>query len=173
MSKFLVSLRLPLLLLTVLIVQHTSLGSIAIDGVHPDLLLLFVCSVSIVAGREAGAVAGFVAGLLADSFLVTPFGMSSLVYSFVGYVLGESERIGARRNRLLDMFLVGVASMTGQLLVSAGLFVMGLSDPLRPRFLMEFLIVGGVNFVLSPVMIALVKFSMVGSQRARIITTRR
>jgi rod shape-determining protein MreD len=83
MGRFLSSLRMPLLLLTVLVLQHTTLGSASIDSVHPDLLLLFVCSVAVVGGREAGAVAGFVSGILADSFLVTPFGMSSLVYSFV------------------------------------------------------------------------------------------
>ncbi|SHE76389.1 rod shape-determining protein MreD [Ferrithrix thermotolerans DSM 19514] len=165
MGRFLSSLRMPLLLLTVLVLQHTTLGSASIDSVHPDLLLLFVCSVAVVGGREAGAVAGFVSGILADSFLVTPFGMSSLVYSFVGYLLGESERLGAKRSRWLDMLLVGVGSAAAQILVSVGLFVMNLSDPLRAHFLIEFLIVGGVNFLLSPVMIALVRFAMAGSGR--------
>ncbi len=173
MGKVLNGLRLPLLLLSILVVQHTTVGSLSIDNVHPDLLLLFVCAVAVVGGREAGAVAGFISGILADSFLITPFGMSSLVYSFVGYLLGESERLGSKRSMWLDMLLIGAGSAVAQIFITAGLFVMGLSDPLRAKFLIEFLIVGGVNFVLAPVMILLVRFSMAGSDRLTTSVPRR
>src|SRR5690606_37527762 len=42
-------------------------------------------------GPERGAVAGFAAGLAVDLLVTTPFGLTALAYSLVGFVVGTVQ----------------------------------------------------------------------------------
>src|SRR5205807_513217 len=64
------------------------LAGIHVHRVRPDAMLLVAVLAGLVAGPEKGAVTGFVAGLLADLTLQTPFGLSALVLSLVGFGVG-------------------------------------------------------------------------------------
>lgn len=76
------------LILFALIVQTTILPHLALFHVVPDLLLLVVICIGLVQGPSAGAVSGFLAGLLRDFLLSSPTGLSSLAYLGVGYAVG-------------------------------------------------------------------------------------
>lgn len=165
--------RLPLLILTVVVVAHTSLASRTIYGVHLDLLLLLVCSSALIGGREVGAVVGFVVGLIADAFLVTPFGLSAFVFSVLGYLLGEFERFGGRRSIFVNALLVGLGSAVGQLFFTLGLYLLGVPDPLRPQFLIEVAVVSGVNLVLAPIVLILSKFALATGEPSKPVSFRR
>ena len=80
-----------LLVAVVLTVQEALIEGLRIRGAHPDLLLLLPIAFGLVGGSERGAAMGFVAGLLADLFVSTPFGLSALVYTLVGFAVGMSE----------------------------------------------------------------------------------
>ena len=80
--------RWPPLLVGVLMLHTAVSPQLRVLGVAPDLLLLLGITAGIAAGPHRGAVVGFVAGLLADCFLQTPFGLSALCYSLVGYGVG-------------------------------------------------------------------------------------
>ncbi|MDQ3385428.1 MAG: rod shape-determining protein MreD [Actinomycetota bacterium] len=80
--------RWPPLLVGVLMLHTAVSPQLRVLGVAPDLLLLLGIAAGIAAGPQRGAVVGFVAGLLADCFLQTPFGLSALCYSLVGYGVG-------------------------------------------------------------------------------------
>lgn len=80
--------RLPPLLLVAVMLHTAVLPQFRVLGVAPDLLLLLGIAAGIAAGPDRGALVGFVAGLLADCFLQTPFGLSALSYSLVGYAVG-------------------------------------------------------------------------------------
>jgi len=83
--------KVPLIVLLVLTVQTTWLSSLRNAGVHSDAMLLVPIAGGIVGGAESGALAGFLAGLAADVFLQTPFGLSALVYSLVGFGVGAVQ----------------------------------------------------------------------------------
>jgi rod shape-determining protein MreD len=68
--------------------------TIAVDfsflGGLPDLVCIAVISIALLRGPEAGAVAGFVAGFLLDAVSGQPLGLSSFVYTAVGYGAGRA-----------------------------------------------------------------------------------
>lgn len=61
---------------------------LAVFGVVPNLLLLVVMTLAFVEGPSAGAVAGFVAGLLLDLLGTAPVGAWALVLTMTGYTSG-------------------------------------------------------------------------------------
>ena len=71
-----------------IVVQETLMLEARIGGVHPDVMVMLPIAAAIVGGPARGAVVGFTAGLVADLFLPTPFGLSALVGSIVGYGVG-------------------------------------------------------------------------------------
>ena len=80
--------RIPVLLVTFVVVQAIVLRRLRIEGAHPELLLIVPLAAGLAGGRERGAAMGFAAGLLADLFLLAPFGLSALVYSVLGFTVG-------------------------------------------------------------------------------------
>jgi rod shape-determining protein MreD len=169
----LVSLRLPLVVVTFVVLAHTSFAATPIDGVHVDLMALLVSTVAVVGGRELAVVVGFVAGLAADAFLTTPFGLSSFAFALVGYLLGEVERFGRERSLLINSLLIAVGSAAIQVVLTIGLYLLGLGNPLQHRVLIEVGVVTGINFVLSPVALLIVRFALPASDLSLASTNRR
>ena len=75
-----------------LLVQSTVMVDLTVGGAHPSILLLLPIAAGIVGGPEEGAVMGFVAGMAADLLLPTPFGLSALVGSLIGFAVGLQHR---------------------------------------------------------------------------------
>lgn len=77
-----------------LVIQDVLLNQIVILGSHPDLMIILPVTAGIVGGAEVGAVVGFFAGGAIDLILVTPFGLSALVFVLIGYGAGAVVRSG-------------------------------------------------------------------------------
>ena len=86
--------RAGLVLLTAVVLQAAVVSRLDVFGAHADLLVLVPIAVALVDGPERGAMAGFVAGLAVDLLSTTPFGLTALAYSVVGFV---RRRVPARR----------------------------------------------------------------------------
>ena len=69
-------------------VQQTLMLDLRVGGVHPDIMILLPIVAGLVGGPSRGASMGFVAGLVADLFLPTPFGLSALVATLIGFAVG-------------------------------------------------------------------------------------
>jgi rod shape-determining protein MreD len=80
--------RLALVAFAAVIVQVGLLNQIVIAGAHPDLFVLLAISAGIVAGPQRGAVIAFALGLVADIFVQTPYGLSSLCFVLVAFAMG-------------------------------------------------------------------------------------
>ena len=96
--------RLALLGLLGGILQLTAVSKITVFGVPADLSPLMVASVGFIAGSVPGAVFGFCLGLLIDISLFQTLGVSSLVFTAVGYGAGRirelrDPRTASRRSR--------------------------------------------------------------------------
>jgi len=77
------------LMVTVFIVQFYLAELMSIKMVRPDFISIFILYTSIKYGRFFGIIAGFTLGLLTDlSGVGSLFGLSSLSYSFIGYIAG-------------------------------------------------------------------------------------
>jgi rod shape-determining protein MreD len=81
--------RLALVLLLLLVVQATLGLDLRFFGAHPEILWLLPITTGLVAGPEAGALVGFVAGLTTDLLLPTPFGLSALIGCLLGFAVGQ------------------------------------------------------------------------------------
>lgn len=80
--------RLSLVVVVLLTVQTTWLADLRPFGETGDLMLLLAIAAGMAAGPQRGAAVGFIAGIAMDLVLLTPFGLSSLTYLAVGYVVG-------------------------------------------------------------------------------------
>ncbi len=114
--------RLALVLLAATL-SHTLIApQLAPPGAAPDLLLLATLAVAATVPAPRAVAFGFVAGLVADLFLVTPFGLSAAAFTAVaraGAALPPS-----RRAILIAPRVVAGASIAGAL-VMAGTAALG------------------------------------------------
>ncbi len=100
------------------IVQVSVLASVPIGGGTADVLLVSLVAVALQRGSIAGAVAGFVAGLLVDVATLGTMGVTSLLLTVAGYWAGRyGETTGRDRPHALPL-AVGVITV---LLAFAGL----------------------------------------------------
>jgi rod shape-determining protein MreD len=105
--------RCTIVLAVVLAVQNTLLDSVRVAGAHPDAMLLLAVAGGYVAGPDRGAGFGFAAGLLADLFLPTTFGLSALVGCLVGYGTGLAVRGLVRSSWWLPLIVSAGATAVG------------------------------------------------------------
>ncbi len=110
------------LVVVALIVQVTVLARLQLPGAVPDLLLLTVLGLALVYGHTAGALVGFVAGLLAD--IAPPadhaVGRYALVLCLIGYAAGLTKpEAGQHRSATVPMLVVASAAI-GSTLLYAG-----------------------------------------------------
>jgi rod shape-determining protein MreD len=105
--------RSTIVILVVLVVQHTLVDSVRVGGAHPDLMLLLPIAAGYAAGPDRGAVFGFITGLVADLFLPTPYGLSALVGCLLGYGTGVATRGLVRGSWWLPSVVAVVATAAG------------------------------------------------------------
>lgn len=91
-------------------------------GAAPDLLLLATAVVAAARPVATAVTFGFAAGLAADLFLVTPFGLSAVAYTVVGRA---GATFPAPRRSLLVAPRVALSVLAGGALVVAGAAALG------------------------------------------------
>jgi rod shape-determining protein MreD len=133
----------------VLVIHDAILRNLRLDAVRPDLLLGLVVVAGVVTGPEQGAIFGFVAGIVADLFLPTPFGMSALVWCLLGYAIGSLQATILPQGRLSLPVTALVGSAAGEVLFALVGSVLGLPAMIGPRLAVIAAIVAGVNALVS------------------------
>ena len=126
-----VALRVAPLVFVAAIVQVTTLSGVRILGAEPDLLLVTVVCVALLAGSTTGAVAGFAGGLLADVMTLGTLGTTSIVLTLAGYWAGrygETTGRGRRYAPPLAAFAISILAGIGGVLLH---FLLG--QPLSAR----------------------------------------
>ena len=113
--------RLVLVAFGAVIVQVGLLNQIVVAGAHPDLFLLLAISAGIVAGPQRGAVVAFALGLVADIFVQTPYGLSSLCYVLVAFAMGMVTSTLPGRPTVGFLLTAAVLGGVGGTLLFAGL----------------------------------------------------
>jgi rod shape-determining protein MreD len=106
-------LRYFLVILTLVVLQTALFPDLRVFGAVPDLLLVAAIAVGYERGPEAGAVFGFVGGLAVDCFLSSPFGVSALAFSLVGYGVGVFQSGLLRSSRWIAPVLGGIGGLVG------------------------------------------------------------
>jgi rod shape-determining protein MreD len=152
--------RVGLVVLLFVTVQQTLMLDIRLGGIHPDVMILLPIVAGIVGGPSRGASMGFGAGLVADLFLPTPFGLSALVASLIGFGVGVAT-LALDRSAL---WLPPVAALGGSALYVVIYAVLGsvLGQPqmLHVDLLRIVVVVSVTNTVLSIPALRLVTWAL-------------
>lgn len=143
-------LRVGLVLAATLVAHLTLLSRLRIDDVRPDALLLVALMAGLTAGPERGAVVGFCAGLLADLFLQTPFGLSALAYCLVGFAVGSLQSGILRATWWIPIVTAAGASAAGIVLYGILGAMVGQPEFVSPRLVVIAGIVAFMNGALAP-----------------------
>ncbi|HWC11447.1 MAG TPA: rod shape-determining protein MreD [Acidimicrobiales bacterium] len=158
-------LRVPLVIVTALVIHLSVLSRLRVAGVMPDLMLLLAVAGGITGGSVQGAVIGFVSGMTVDFFLETPLGLSGLVFSVTGYCVGVAQTGILRSAWWIPMLTAFVASAAGQLLFAVAGAVVGATPIDTGHLLVVLLVVGVTNALLAPLALRLVGWSLARQAR--------
>ena len=145
------------LLFVAVVVQLSIVANIEIFRGHPNLLLVTVVCVALLRGAIFGAVAGFSAGLLADTGVFGTLGFTSLLLTLAGYWVGRyGETTGRDRAHapLLSVAVITVLYQFGALILH---FVLGEPAPAREVLLISLVPTMIVNVALTVPVYALAR----------------
>jgi rod shape-determining protein MreD len=160
------AMRLALLIGLLVVVQVSVFPHLQIAGVAPDLGLIVAIAVGVLLGPEAGALAGFGAGLGYDLFLETPLGLNALAYALVGYAVGVLTGGLMRAPRYLPIVLVLVGALAGGLLVIGIGVLAGVESVKGLQGVQTVGIAALYDALLAPVVFLLVAVAIRGGDRA-------
>ncbi len=153
-------LRVPLVILTALLLQVTLLARLRFFGVVPDLMLVIAVAGGITGGPARGAVIGFASGMAIDIFLETPLGLSALVFSLVGYSVGAVETGILRAAWWIPVLTAFLACMAGEALFALAAQVVGRPGLLTARLGAVVIIVGVTSAILAVPVVRVVGWSL-------------
>jgi rod shape-determining protein MreD len=147
-------------LVLALLLHLTLLSRLHVAGVHPDAMLLVAIAAGLAGGPDRGATIGFAAGLLADLFLQSPFGLSALAYSLVGFAVGSLQTGILRSAWWIPVLTALAASIAGTVLYALIGAMVGQGQIVTPRLPVIAVIVGGMNAALAPAAMRLVTWAL-------------
>ena len=114
----------PLIAFCAAIVQVGLLNQIVVAGAHADCFLVLAISAGLVAGPRTRAAMAFVLGLVADVFVQTPYGLSSLCYVLIAFAVGLATSALPGRPSFGFKLAAGLLGGIGGSVLFAGLGVL-------------------------------------------------
>jgi rod shape-determining protein MreD len=131
------------------VVQLTAVSQVSLFGVPADLSPLLVASAGFLAGSITGAAFGFCLGLFVDVLLIQTLGVTSLVFTAVGYGAGRIRELRDPAHGLAPV-AVGAAA-TAVASVGFGLlqFLLGVDAPVSAFLLRQILMTIVLNTLLA------------------------
>ncbi len=153
--------RVPPLLLVVWILHTAVFPQLRVFDVSADVLLLAAIASGVVAGPERGATMGFVAGLLADLLLQTPFGLSALTYCLIGWAVGSMQTRVLHATWWIPVLTAAAATAGGTLLFAALGAVVGQDQLVSMRLVPITGVTALWSAVLSPLFVRVFRWALV------------
>ena len=141
--------RVALVVITFALVQQTLVLDLRIGGIHPDIMVLLPVLAGLVGGPATGASMGFGAGLVSDLFLPTPFGLSALVGTLVGFAVGAATVTLNRTASWLPPTMALLGSAIYELTYASIGSLLGQPQMLHVDLLRIVIMVSAVNMVLA------------------------
>jgi rod shape-determining protein MreD len=139
------------------IVQLGAVSQFTVFGVPPDISPLLVAAIGFYAGSVPGAVFGFSLGLFVDISLFQTLGVTSLVFTAVGYGAGRIRELRDPAHGLAPV-AVGAAGTAIALIGFAMLqFLLGVEAPVSLLLLRQILLTIVLNTLLALPVFALVR----------------
>jgi len=152
--------RVGLVVIVFVAVQQTLMLDLRVGAIHPDIMILLPIVAGIVGGPSRGASMGFAAGLVSDLFLPTPFGLSALIGTVIGFGAGAATLALDRTAQWLPPVAALVGSAVYELAYASLGSVLGQPQMLHVQLLRIVLVVSITNAVLAIPAMRLVNWSL-------------
>lgn len=152
--------RLGVLLAFSLVLQLAVLDDVRVAGVRPEVMILLPVVAGVAGGPERGAILGFVAGLVTDLFAETPFGLSSLTYSILGFGTGALQSSLIRSTWWITPATAAVATGVGMALYALTGAMVGQRGMVGPRLAVVVAAVGIINAFLALPLARIARWSL-------------
>jgi rod shape-determining protein MreD len=121
-------------LLLVVVIQLSVMANVDILGGHPNLLLVTLVCVSLLRGAVFGAVAGFCAGLLADTGVFGTLGFTALLLTVAGYWTGRYGETTGRDRAHAPLLSIAVITVLYQISTLVLRYMLGEPAPAHHIF---------------------------------------
>jgi rod shape-determining protein MreD len=131
------------------IVQLSAVSQVTVFGVPADLSPLLVASAGFIAGSTSGAVFGFGLGLFVDVSLFQTLGVSSLVFTAVGYGAGRIRELRDPAHGLAPVAVGAIATAIAAIGFALLQFLLGVQAPVSLLLLRQILMTIVLNTLLA------------------------
>jgi rod shape-determining protein MreD len=129
----------------------------SVFGVPADLSPLLVASIGLLAGSIPGAVCGFCLGLFMDTALMQTLGVTSLVFTAVGYGAGRVRELRDPAHGLAPVAVGAAATAVAAIGFSLLQFLLGVEAPVSWLLARDILMTIVLNTLLALPVYALVR----------------
>ena len=146
-------------ILVTLVLQVCLFSRFSYEGARPDVMIALAVTAGFVCGPDRGAIVAFAAGLSFDVVLTTPFGLSALVYTVIGYVVGTLASNVVRAAWWISPAVVAVGSAAGVFFYALVAQVLGQSSFSGTPLSTVVVVVALVNAAISPLMVRALRWA--------------
>jgi rod shape-determining protein MreD len=149
--------RVAALSVVIVFFQIGVVSEVPVFGVNADLSPLLVAFVGLLCGSTLGAAAGFAVGLLVDLTLLQTLGLTSFVFTLIGYWCGRLRELRDPQAALTPLLVGGAASAVALIGYSLMEFLLGVDAPVSLELLRQIVLGVLVNTVVALPMWAIVR----------------
>jgi rod shape-determining protein MreD len=154
--------RITALAVALVFFQTGVVSEVPLLGVNADLSPLLVAFTGLLCGSMLGALTGFAVGLLVDLALVQTLGVTSLIFTLIGYWAGRMRELRDPQAALTPL-LVGAAASGGSMIgYSLVEFLLGVDAPVSFELLRQIVLGVVVNAIVALPTWALVRRCLEG-----------
>jgi rod shape-determining protein MreD len=157
------ALRLGAFALFVVFFQIGVVSEVPVFGVNADISSLLVAFVGLMCGSTVGAACGFAVGLLIDLALLQTLGLTSLVFTLVGYWCGRLRELRDPQGALTPLLVGAGASAIALVGYSLMEFMLGVDAPVSFELLREIVFGVIVNTIVALPMWAITRRVLEGA----------
>ena len=149
--------RVAALSVAVVFFQIGVVSEVPVFGVNADLTPLLVAFVGLLGGSTLGAATGFSVGLLVDLALLQTLGLTSLVFTLIGYWAGRLRELRDPQAALTPLLVGAGASAAALIGYSLMEFLLGVDAPVSLELLRQIILGTLVNTIVALPMFAIVR----------------
>jgi rod shape-determining protein MreD len=135
-----VAVRVAILAVVIVFLQAGVISEVTIFGVAIDLTPLVAAFVGLQCGSIAGALAGFCIGLMLDLTLVQTLGLTSLIFTVIGYGAGRLRELRDPRAALTPLLVGAIAAATPMIGYSVMEIALGVDAPVSFELLRQIVV---------------------------------
>ncbi len=156
-------LRVCVLATAIVFFQIGVVSEVPVFGVNADLTPLLVAFVGLLGGATLGACCGFAVGLLVDLTLLQTLGLTSLVFTMIGYWAGRLRELRDPQAALTPLLVGGGAAATALIGYSVMEFLLGVDAPVSLELLRQIVLGVVVDTIVAVPVWALVRRTLEGA----------